>query len=236
MENLITEQEEKKMQGLDFEALHSLTSEREEKEKAWLEQKRGKFSGSEAHRLMGYEDKDEFPKGAETYAMEKAIETLVTETESFSSSDMDWGNDCEVEAVEYLMDITGLTVTKYGKDQEFVELGQHVGCTPDGLIDSDGLIEGKSPKSKTHFGYLTTLKNVETFKKECKNYYWQTQHNMYVTGRKYCIFYSYDPRFKKPEHRLLMLKVERNDTDIAKLKRRLTQGIKRKLDYINQVS
>jgi hypothetical protein len=206
-----------------------------QKQKEWLQSRRGKFTASEFHRLMGYEDKKEFPKGAETYAIEKATEALTTEGESFSSDSMDRGNDKEVEGAEYFMEVTGLKVENYGKDQEFVELGKDVGATPDGRIYPDGGIEGKAPNSKTHFFYLTNLKDVEDFKKHCKNYYWQCQGNMYVTGAKYWYFFSYDDRFKNPDHRLFYLKVERNEEDIAKLKSRLITAIARRNQFLKQL-
>lgn len=228
----LSKEEIMEVEGLDFKALETLES----KTDLWLEKKRGRFSGSEFHRLMGYEDKDVFPDGAETYAIEKAIETLVTEVDYFSNDDMDRGNNEEFDSVQFFMEVTGLKVEKYATEQEFFELGMHVGCTPDGLIGDDGLIEGKNPKSKTHFFYLTNLKTVEDFKKHCKNYYWQVQGNMYVTDRKYCYFYSFDNRFKDPKHKLFLLKVERNDTDIEKLKVRIQKGIKSKLEHIKKLN
>ena len=206
-----------------------------EKQKAWLQQRRGRFTASEFHRLMGYEDKDTFPAGAETYALECAIEALTTESDSYSNASMERGNEKEIEAIEHFMEVTGHCVEKYGNDQEFVELGDHVGATPDGLIGDHAGVEGKAPNSKTHFFYLTALKDVETFKKSCKNYYWQCQGNMYVTGRKEWYFFSYDDRFKNEEHRLFILKIERNEADIEKLKARLLKGIEHKIKVLKQL-
>ena len=206
-----------------------------QKEQEWLQKRRGRFTASEFHRLMGYEDKDEFPKGAETYALDKAVESLTAESDSYTNESMERGSDKEVEGVEYFMDITGIEVIKYGKQQEFIELGKDVGATPDGIILPDGGIEGKAPNSKTHFFYLTNLKTIEDLKRHCKNYYWQMQGSMYVTGAKYWYFFSYDERFKDPKHRLFFMKVERNDEDIAKLKSRLLKAISTRNNYIKQL-
>ncbi|MDB0602132.1 YqaJ viral recombinase family protein [Tenacibaculum maritimum] len=217
---------EKDAKGLDFESLSNLKSESQEKINAWLESRRGKFTASEFHRLMGYEDKDTFPKGAETYAIDKAIEILtVRDEESYTNASMDWGNLNEKDAVEKFMEDIGLEVYNYGENQEFQTLGDNIGCTPDGLISTDGGIETKCPNSKTHFSYLK-LKNQDQFKKECKNYYWQIQGSMYVTNRKYWYFISYDPRYKDDNKQLKVLKISRNDEDIQKLKGRLIQAIK----------
>ena len=211
----------KESEGLDFQALNSLES----KTDLWLEKRRGRFTASQFHRLMGYREKEDFPKGAQTYAIERAVETLTSESDHFTSAAMDHGNAHEVEAVEYFMDITGMTVEKFGNDQQFVEMGIHVGATPDGLIGEDGGYEGKAPNSKTHFFYLTNIKNAKDLEKHAKEYFWQIQGSLYVTGRKFWYWVSYDPRFIDPKHRMHFIKVERDEDAIADLKRRIVQAI-----------
>lgn len=228
----LEEKDKEVLGGLDFNSLESLES----KTDLWLKKRMGRFSGSEFHRLMGYEDKPEFPKGAETYAMEKAVESLLMEPEpGYSNDAMDRGSETEKESVEYFMEITGLKVEKYADEQEFVELGKHVGCTPDGIIGEDCGIEGKCPNAKTHFFYLLNLKTQEDLKKHCKNYYWQCMGNMYVTDSKSWYFFSYDPRFADSKNRMLILKIERNEEDIEKLKRRIKQAIEYKKQMIRQL-
>lgn len=212
---------------LDFNSLKSLKSETQEKVQAWLKSRRGKFTASEFHRLMGYEDKVEFPKGAETYVMEKVIETLtIDEDERWSSEAMNWGKLTEKEAIEKFMEVTGYEISNYGDNQKFIELDEHTGCTPDGLARLFGA-ETKCPNSKTHFQYLK-IKNQEQFKKECKDYYWQIQGSMLITKRRYWYFISYDPRFIDTTKRLKILKISKNSEDIKKLKIRLKQAISMK--------
>ncbi|TYP71519.1 lambda exonuclease family protein [Aquimarina intermedia] len=228
----ITKEMENEVQGLDFNSLNALPS----KHDLWLESKRGVFSASEFHRLMGYEDKPDFPKGAETYAMEKAIETLTIKEEGYTNDIMQRGNELEIDAMHEFMRITGLEVTKFGADQEFLTIGKHVGCTPDGIIKGLAGVEGKAPNSKTHFNYLTTIKNQNDLKKVCKDYYWQCQGGMYVANLPLWYFFSYDPRFKNPAHQMHIIKVHRNDEDIEKLKPRLKTAISVKLDYIKKLN
>lgn len=217
----IAEELSKESQGLDFQALNSLES----KTDLWLEKRRGRFTASQFHRLMGYRGKDTFPKGAETYAIEKAVESLTSESDHFTSAAMQHGNAHEIEAVEYFVDITGLKVEKYGNDQEFVELGMHVGATPDGLIGKEGGFEGKAPNSKTHFFYLTNIKNSQDLEKYAKEYFWQVQGSMYVTNRKWWYWVSFDPRFIEPKNRMHIIKVDRDEAAISDLKQRITQAI-----------
>lgn len=218
------------VETLKLPNLHSaVISETEiDKQEAWLNQRKGKFTASEFVRLMGYEDKDVFPDGAVTYVTEKVLEIVTTgERKQLSTASVDWGSETENEAVEVFSEKYGLQVYNFGDNQQYVEFTPDVGCTPDGLIDKELGIETKCPDSKTHLHYLENL-TIENFKKECTKYYWQIQGSMYITGRKAWFFISYDPRFKKENKRLFVLKIERNDIDIAKLEKRLTEAIKRK--------
>jgi hypothetical protein len=223
----------KDTEGLDFQALKNLKSESQEKIQQWLKSRRGKFTASEFHRLMGYEDSVEFPKGADTYVLEKVIETITLddEVDKWSSEAMNWGKLNEKEAIEEFIKVTRSEVLKYGTEQEFVELDEHTGCTPDGLGRTFG-VETKCPNSKTHFFYLQ-ITTQDQFKKECKDYYWQIQGSMYITKRRYWYFISYDPRFIDETKRLKILKITRNNDDIKKLKRRLKQAITKKISLLS---
>ncbi|WP_174224046.1 lambda exonuclease family protein, partial [Candidatus Fukatsuia symbiotica] len=73
-------------------------------------------------------------------------------------------------------------------------------ASPDGLVNDDGLIEIKCPKTWTH---LKTLRTGE-LKRE---YFLQMHAQMLCTGRKWCDFVSFDNRlppelayFKKRIH------------------------------------
>ncbi|MBT0554293.1 lambda exonuclease family protein [Riemerella anatipestifer] len=223
----LSETEEKEIQTLDFESLENLkTSENISsnlKEEQWLAQRRGKFTSSQVYRLMTCLEKDELPKGAITYIEEVIVDELTEGkgAERFKSEDMQRGNDTELEAITRFEKETRLKVYATGEEQEFVELCNYFGGTPDGIIDNDCLIEVKCPKSKTHLFYLKNLKTQEDLKKHCTNYYWQIQGNLLATGRSKAFFISYDDRFTKSEHQILILEIERNDEDIELLKKRL---------------
>lgn len=208
------------------------------KEEAWLLSRRGKFTASEYGKLMGYELDPKYDtqltKGGTTYAYEKYLECITTERKNITSKSIDHGNEFEIEAAERFTQETGIIVHHFGENQEFIELGEHLGCTPDGLIGSDGGFESKCPNGKTHDHYLNSITDVESFKKTCTSYYWQIMGSMYVTGRKYWYFVSYDPRFQNPEEQILILKIERNETDIEKLKIQLRLGISYKLSLLKK--
>lgn len=83
------------------------------------------------------------------------------------------------------------------------------GCTPDGLVGDDGMIEVKCPTSSNH------LKNILS-NAQLKDYEPQMQFSLGVTGRAWCDFISYDDSapdgLKLHVHRLM-----RDDEMIATL-------------------
>lgn len=206
-----------------------------DRKKAWLMQRVGKFTASNIHKLMTYEDKlDTLPKGAKTYAEEVALEILTNgqSREEFRNEAMERGNEKELEAVARFETITGLECYATGENQEFIQHGDYFGGTPDGLFGDDGLIEVKCPKSKTHFFNIKNLKNSEDLKKHYPEYYWQIQGNFLATGRNKGYFISYDDRFTDENLQILILEISRNDEDIEKLTTRLLMANGYKKEFL----
>lgn len=81
------------------------------------------------------------------------------------------------------------------------------GCSPDGEVGEDGLVQIKSPKNAIHLDYLLTgIVPVE--------YRPQMQFEMSCTGRKWSDFVSYNQNL--PEHlQLFVVRLKRNDAEIA---------------------
>lgn len=94
------------------------------------------------------------------------------------------------------------------------------GASPDGLVDADGLVEIKCPKSHTH---LATLKGATID----RGYRLQMQWQMACTGRAWCDFVSFDPRM--PAH--LQLHVTRVERD-AELIAEVEAGVRQFLDEL----
>jgi predicted phage-related endonuclease len=83
------------------------------------------------------------------------------------------------------------------------------GCSPDGLVGEDGLVEIKAPNTATHLDTLLT----ETVPGK---YITQMQVQMACTGREWCDFVSFDPRL--PESMALFVKrVPRDVSHILEL-------------------
>lgn len=80
------------------------------------------------------------------------------------------------------------------------------GCSPDGMVGEDGGLELKCPKSATHLSYLRTGKVPSA-------YLPQITHSLWITGRAWWDFASFDDRFPEPLQ-LFCLRVKRSDIDV----------------------
>lgn len=81
------------------------------------------------------------------------------------------------------------------------------GASPDGLIDADGGLEIKCPERSAHLRYIQQPG-------EPPEYTWQIQGGMWITGRAYWDFVSYNPDF--PEHLQLIVRRIKRDEDAIK--------------------
>lgn len=125
-----------------------------------------------------------YGKGGWTYIRNKVKETIFGDIKHMKSDATEWGHEHEPTARKLFEMRTGKNVVEVG----FVKIADSVGCSPDGLIDSDGLVEIKCPYNQSvHEGYIK--KNEAP-----KDYLYQMLHQLYVTRRSYVWFVSYDPR------------------------------------------
>jgi len=79
------------------------------------------------------------------------------------------------------------------------------GCSPDGLVNDDGLLELKCPKTATHLGYLRDPSSLAAA------YRAQLTHALWVSGRDYIDIMSFDDRL--PE-RLSLVMVRLTEADV----------------------
>lgn len=127
--------------------------------------------------------------------------------ESFTNAAMEWGTQSEPFARAAYESAKGLMVDETGlvlhPDMQWV------GASPDGLVAADGGVEIKCPHQSTV--------HVETL--ECgmpPEHKAQVQGTLWVTGRKWWDFVSFDPRM--PEHlQLYVERINRDDDYINKL-------------------
>ena len=130
-----------------------------------------------------------------------------SKTESYSNSAMNWGVETEPQArAAYEVFSYNFVDQVAFVDHQTIP---NFGCSPDGLVGDDGLIEIKCPNTSTHLEYIET-------RKPPSKYLTQMMSQMSVTGRKWCDFVSFDPRL--PDGlKLLVVRIERDEEVIAKI-------------------
>ncbi len=181
----------------------------------WLQERLGFVTGSRFADVLAKARNKSEPWGqtAVSYALTLAGERLTgmpSQTERFPATD--WGNEQEPYAVAAYEQMQGVTVETAG----FVPhaLVDWVGCSPDGLVGDDGTIEAKCP--------FTEREHLRTVWTGCMpdEHKAQVQGGLWVTGRQWCDFISYNPRL--PEScSLFVSRVERDPEYIAKLSQRI---------------
>ena len=161
----------------------------------WLASRLGRPSASNFGRLVTGSGKPS--SSAEKYIDEMIGERLTGRSKPFYTNEhMERGNDLEPEAREAYEFITDLEVVETGF---ILDDSEEFGCSPDGLVSTDGGLEIKCPSTAVHVSYLR--KKVVPAK-----YYQQVQGCMWITGREWWDFMSYHP-----EMRHLLVRVRRNE-------------------------
>lgn len=174
---------------------------------AWKQIRCGKVTASRVSDVMA-KTKSGPAASRANYMAQLVCERLTgAPSETYSNAAMVHGTETEPEARSAYEFYQGVTV----EEVAFVPHPkiEQAGCSPDGLIGDDGLIEIKCPQSATH---LETLLGQAVPGK----YDTQIQFQLACTGRAWCDFVSYDPRM--PENmRLFIKRVARDDKRIAEL-------------------
>lgn len=167
----------------------------------WFALKAGKFSGSRFAELMAR------TRNGWGKSRENLIATLVAErmtgacVTTYSNAAMQRGTELEPEARSAYEAHAGVLV----EEVAFIEhpTVPNVGVSPDGLVGDDGMVELKCPSAMDR--HLQAILN----KQHAKDYRWQLQGQLWVTGRAWVDAVSYDPRWPEPYH----LAIERVEAD-----------------------
>ena len=171
----------------------------------WKLSRVGVLTASQAHRVI---KKGRGGKGysaeRQSYMMQLVAEVCTGQSPEISGAPLRWGNDNEefacdaYEARKFeMVDHCGIIY----KDET-----KRFGASPDGLVSDDGAIEIKCPF--TTVVHLDSMLNG-TIKPE---YHTQMQFLMWVTGREWVDFCSFDPRMTgDPIKRLHVIRVNRDE-------------------------
>jgi hypothetical protein len=193
----------------------------------------GWISASNAKKVMttGRKKDEQYGDTFFSYARQLAAARIGYDiTKDISSlSSVEWGLENEWLAVEtycerYLSDV------KYPVEfQPHPDHADSVGCTPDAFVGLDGLIEVKCPDSNNHLDNVLDNKQLD-------DYFAQIQFQLWVTGRKWCDWVSFDSRAPEPI-KLHVVRVERDETFISQLAERviyLEQCVNEQLELIKE--
>lgn len=180
----------------------------------WLSLRAGKFTGSDFIVMLGNSETKR------KMILEKATEHILGKPcnkDKFLSADMIRGIELEDEARELYIIETFNEVEQVG----FIQRDEYSGCSPDGLVEEDGLIEIKCPKD-------TVFVEQSISGKIKLDYYAQMQYNMFITGRKWCDYVAYNENFP-----LLIRRYERDEEYIKKIEIALEDGIQQVKNIIS---
>ncbi len=187
----------------------------------WLALRAGKLTASRFSDLLAFDEGGELYKSGPKKGTPKPPKVLKARTdyigevvaelltgqprEQVRAKPLEWGHDVEAAARGAYEAETGLLLTSGG----FVihrEL-PFVGCSPDGLADDDGLVQIKCPYNPAN--------HVETLRTGMpEEHIAQVQGELWVTGRRWSDFISYDPRM--PAHRRLFVQRVEADAEYHK--------------------
>lgn len=143
------------------------------------------------------------------YLSELVLERLTGEPlPSFTNAAMAWGTEKEPEARDAYAFMHAPVAECGFVNHPRISMS---GASPDGLVGDTGLVEIKCPSSATH---LDTLRGAPIPAKYIAQMQWQ----MACTGRQWCDFASYDPRFP-PAMQLHVQRVARDDAFVAEIER-----------------
>ena len=180
---------------------------------AWKALRAGKVTASRVADVLSKIKSGE-SAGRKNYRMDLVAERLTGKpADSFTNSAMQWGTEQEPFARIAYETHKGLFVEQVPfVDHSTIEW---FGCSPDGLVAEDGLLEIKCPNTTTHLEYLQDGKPPS-------KYIPQMMAQMACTGRKWCDFVSFDPRLPE-DLQLFVVRLNWDDAYIQEMETEVKQ-------------
>jgi hypothetical protein len=193
----------------------------------WRAARAGKITASRMGDVLAFGVRDGKPlKARKDYIGDIVAEILTGEPrEQVKARALDWGHDVEAAARVAYEAETGLVVD----ESPFVihPTLDYIGCSPDGLVAADGMTQIKCPANPTV--HIDTLEGGMPDEHRA-----QVQAEMFVTGRAWSDFVSFDPRMPA-NLRLYVQRIDRDDKYIAELAsacESLWAEVQRRISYL----
>lgn len=187
----------------------------------WFEVRKNKLTASHADVISVA------GKGLDTYINSILAKYYCVEDkrDNYVSPEMQRGIDLEPIARSIYELETDNKVNEVG----FIEMNAFVGCSPDGLIGKDGMLEIKCVNEQKHFEIWSGGIAMAH-----KKYILQCQMQMLVSKRKWTDLVYYHPGFEKS---MLIFKLKPDRAIVAKLKLGIEKGtgmIKSNINKLNR--
>jgi len=192
---------------------------------AWKMLRCGKVTASRVADIIA-KTKSGYSASRDNYMAQLICERLTgTVAESFTNAAMQHGTETEPYArLAYEVNQNVLVDQVAFVPHPTIEMA---GASPDGLVNTDGLLEIKAPQTATHIDTLLS-ESVPT------KYFTQMQFQMACTGRKWCDFVSFDNRLPE-ELQLFVKRVPRDDVYIRLIEAEIVQFLAELDDKINKL-
>lgn len=170
----------------------------EQRSEEWHKVRAGKLTASSFHTLLGNSETKK------TLLLKITAERITGKCieDHYSNEDIERGIELEDDARNNYQEKTFNLVEEVG----FAELDEYVGCSPDGIVGNDGLIEIKCPRETTFLSQVLSGR----IKPE---YITQMQFNMYVLNRQWCDYVMYSETLG-----LFIKRVDRDEKLIEEIK------------------
>lgn len=127
-----------------------------------------------------------------------------SQEDGYVNAAMQWGIDQEAAAIAAYEAETGVLVESIGFCAHDTLMA---GTSPDGFVGADGIVSVKCPKTATQIRYVR--EGVEP-----AEHWAQNTHELWLTGRAWIDFVSFDPRLPAGPLRLAIVRVTRNKAEL----------------------
>lgn len=155
-----------------------------QRSESWYSQRLGRFTASEINKLMSVKGLGDTGL---SLCRKKAQEIVFGRDEEWDVVTWDMKRGIEQEEIAFelfkrKLELDFIEVKECG----FYKIAENSGCSPDGLVGSDAVLEIKAPRPEKFF--LLIEKGIEAIDPQ---YIDQMQLQMYGTRRKKCYFVNY---------------------------------------------
>lgn len=195
----------------------------------WFKIREGRFTASEIHRLLGKEGLARTKQSIDSFAFEKAVETVYgREDIELNSFDIQRGVTLEPLAFKLFKELKECEFLET-KETGFHIYGKNAGASPDGLVSDNSNLEIKCPRRNKFFKIV-----ANGFSEIDNKYIAQMQMQMLSTNTEKTYFLNY--HLENSLEYWHILEVQRDEKMIDLIKKRIEVATEIKLNYIKKLN